>query len=187
MTISIAEKKALLQLARRKILKRINPDLARAFSNPPVTDSLQIRCGAFVSLYVQGDLRGCIGTFSEEETLHKNVSNMALSSATTDTRFSPIKPGEAKELKIEIGVLSPRQKIKDKNDIILGKHGIYIKQGANRGTLLPQVAINQNWTVDEFLGNCSRYKAGIGWEGWKSADLYIYEAIVFDSDEVSVD
>jgi AMMECR1 domain-containing protein len=50
--------------------------------------------------------------------------------------------------------------------------------------MIPQVAINQQWTVDEFLGNCSRYKAGIGWDGWKTAEVYTYEAIVFNSEEV---
>ena len=56
-----------------------------------------------------------------------------------------------------------------------------MKKGTNRGTFLPQVALKQNWTVEEFLGNCAKYKAGIGWDGWKSADLYRYEALVFSS------
>jgi hypothetical protein len=60
-------------------------------------------------------------------------------------------------------------------------------RGANRGTLLPQVAVKQGWTVDELLGNCAKYKAGIGWDGWKTAEIYTYEAIVFQSDRDSPD
>ena len=87
-------------------------------------------------------------------------------------------------LKIEISVLSPRKKIQHKDEIILGTHGIFMKKGSYRGTLLPQVAIHQNWTVDEFLGNCAKYKAGLGWDGWKSAELYTYEAVIFTSDDL---
>ena len=88
---------------------------------------------------------------------------------------------------IEISVLSPRKQIVDKGEIILGKHGIYMKDGMNKGTLLPHVAVNQNWTVDEFLGHCASDKAGIGWDGWRTADLFVYEALVFSSDEIKGD
>ena len=107
---------------------------------------------------------------------------MAISAATDDSRFSSIHASELSQLELEISILTPRQRINDPSEIIIGRHGIYIKLGGNRGTLLPQVAVTQGWTVKEFLGNCSKYKAGIGWDGWKAADLYTYEAIVFKSD-----
>ncbi len=44
--------------------------------------------------------------------------------------------------------------------------------------MLPQVAIENKWTVEEFLGYTSRDKAGIGWPGWKDAELFIYEGVV---------
>lgn len=187
MRISTADKVTLLQLARAVIIKKISPDQSRSVPEPEINETLEIRCGAFVSLYVHDKLRGCIGTFSEDEKLYRNVRSMAISSATTDTRFLPISAEEVNDITIEISVLSPRKKIEDKNEIILGKHGIYIKMGSNRGTLLPQVALDQNWTVEEFLGNCSKYKAGIGWDGWQSAELYTYEAIVFNSGEIHMD
>ena len=149
---------------------------------PDLTETLQRKCGAFVSLYVEKELRGCIGTFSEEEALFKNVENMAISAAINDSRFTSIHPHELSQLELEISILTPRQKISDPSEIVVGLHGIYIKLGSNRGTLLPQVAVAQNWTVKEFLGNCSRYKAGIGWDGWKAAEIYTYEAIVFKAD-----
>ena len=107
---------------------------------------------------------------------------MAVSAAFGDSRFSSIQDSELPKLELEISVLSPRQKITDPSEIVIGRHGIYIKLGSNRGTLLPQVAVTQNWTVEEFLGNCSKYKAGIGWNGWKAAEVFTYEAIVFRSE-----
>jgi hypothetical protein len=131
---------------------------------------------------VDDKLRGCIGTFSEEDTLFEHVRQMALSAATADYRFSPIKVDELKKMQIEISVLSPRKRIYNANEIVPGVHGIYMIKGFNRGTLLPQVALKQGWSAEEFLGNCAKYKAGIGWDGWKSAELYTYEAIVFRSE-----
>lgn len=181
MIITEEEKRILLSLARITITTRLIPDKDEKELLPFPTETLNMHCGAFVSLYVNGKLRGCIGTFSEEETLYRNVKTMALSAATSDTRFTPVKPDELDGMKIEISVLSPRESVEDINNIILGRHGIYMKKGMNRGTLLPQVAIHQKWTLQEFLGNCAKYKAGIGWDGWKTADLYTYEAMVFSS------
>ena len=71
------------------------------------------------------------------------------------------------------------KKVYSSDEIILGKHGIYIKKGQFSGTFLPQVAIETGWSKEEFLGHCARDKAGIGWEGWKDAELFTYEAAVF--------
>lgn len=179
MRIAAPEKKALMLIAGRAIAEKIAAGSHPFAEKPDLNETLQCRCGAFVSLYIKGELRGCIGTFSERDALHKNVENMAVSAAIGDSRFAPIQQDELSDLELEISVLSPRQRIYDPSEIILGKHGIYIKLDSNRGTLLPQVAVTQNWTVEEFLGNCSKYKAGIGWNGWKAAEIYTYEAIVF--------
>jgi hypothetical protein len=66
---------------------------------------------------------------------------------------------------------------------MLGKHGIYMKQGNLTGTFLPQVATSTGWSKEEFLGHCSQDKVGIGREGWKTAELYTYEALVFGEGE----
>lgn len=181
MILKEMEREELLQMAWNAISESVNPDVALALVNKPSGEALKTCCGAFVSLYVDDELRGCIGTFSEEEALYRNVRKMAVSAATTDNRFNPILPEELDRLSIEVSVLTPRTRIYDISDIVIGKHGIYMTQGMNRGTLLPQVAVTQNWNVEEFLGNCSRYKAGIGWEGWKTAELYTYEAHIMRS------
>jgi MEMO1 family protein len=182
MKISKSDKEILLFIADRAIKEKINPQLDQDSSLPAITKVLESKCGAFVSLYVDKKLRGCIGTFSEEEPLYENVTRMAVSAALSDTRFNSIVPEELSRLEIEISILTPRVRIYDPEDIEIGKHGIYISQGSNRGTLLPQVAVNKNWSVEEFLGNCARHKAGIGWKGWKNAEIYTYEALVFTSD-----
>ena len=181
MKLKVSEKDVLLQMARKAIEESIDPHSHSSTSASPHAEALHIKCGSFVSLYVKDELRGCIGTFSEEKAIYKNVIRMAVSAATTDTRFKSILPEELDVLAIEISVLTPRSRITDISEIIIGKHGIFITQGLHRGTLLPQVAIEQNWNAEELLGNCSKYKAGIGWDGWKTAELYTYEALIFRS------
>jgi AMMECR1 domain-containing protein len=72
------------------------------------------------------------------------------------------------------------KKISSISEIVLGRHGIYIKKDSRSGTMLPQVATENNWSVEQFLGYTSRDKAGIGWDGWKDAEIYIYEGIVLE-------
>ena len=106
------------------------------------------------------------------------VQSMAVLSAC-DIRFDGLSEKELQEMQLEISVLSPLKKIESANEIQLGKHGIYIKKGLNTGTFLPQVAAKTGWDVEKFLGHCSRDKAGLGWSGWKTAELFTYEAVVF--------
>src|SRR5208283_4707505 len=126
-----------------------------------------------------GELRGCIGNFQATRPLCDLVQSMAIAASTEDPRFPPVKPSDIDRLKIEISVLTPMKKIKSIDEIILGKHGIFIKKGNRSGTFLPQVANETKWTKEEFLGHCAQDKAFIGWNGWKDADIYIYEALVF--------
>lgn len=182
MILSAHTKCLLLRLAREEIVHRLLPDERREKKELNMPSELVIKCGAFVSLYVDKQLRGCIGTFSEDETLIKNIKRMAYSAANNDSRFESINMEDCARLKIEISVLSPRIPISGPDEIEIGKHGIFMEMGSHRGTLLPQVAVDQKWTAEEFLGSCAQYKAGLDRDGWKAADLYSYEAIVFDSD-----
>ena len=141
--------------------------------------SLNQKCGAFVSLHKQGRLRGCIGHFGEDVPLHEIVAEMARAAAFEDPRFMPVTRDELDDIDIEISVLTPMRRIQSLDEFQLHKHGIYIKKGRRSGTFLPQVADEVNWTKEEFVGHCAQDKAGIGWDGWRDAELYVYEAIVF--------
>ena len=173
------EKTTLLAIARRTVEQYIHTHSVLKVDPVTLSDALRTPCGAFVTLNKHGMLRGCIGRFDASEPLYRVVQEMAVASATQDYRFSPIKEGEIKDLVIEISVLTPMRKIRSIDEFELGKQGIYIRKGSRSGTFLPQVAQETGWTKEEFLGHCAQDKAGIGWDGWKNADLYVYEALVF--------
>lgn len=176
--VSEEEQKELLEKARKSIVKFLETG-KRTRPEPPLLGGiLDERAGVFVSVYVKGELRGCIGNFAKDETLNDLVQRMAVSAAC-DFRFENLQPDELDDMELEISVLSPLKKIKSIDEIELGKHGIYIKKGLNSGTFLPQVAKKTGWNLEEFLGRCARDKAGLGWEGWRDAELFIYEAFVF--------
>lgn len=144
-----------------------------------LTETLSKKVGVFVTLNKNGRLRGCIGHFGEDVPLWKLTEEMARAAAFEDPRFPQVTPDELPDISIEISVLTPLKRIHDINEFDYGRQGIYIKKGGRSGTFLPQVADEVNWTKEEFLGHCSRDKAGLGWDGWRTADLYTYEAIIF--------
>jgi hypothetical protein len=167
----------LLDIAR----KTLNNVVGRSVAfNKNETDNAELhKCyGAFVSIYCKNELRGCIGTFSSNVKLYEAVIRMTEQASKHDYRFNPIKPDELNEVKIEISVLSPLKKIHSIDEFELGKHGIYIKKGFNSGTFLPQVANKTSWNKEEFIAHCSNDKAGIGWDGWREAELYTYEVFI---------
>ena len=176
-SLSDEEKKMLKDIAYKSIKDSLD---GKPISNPPtLTFHLSSKCGAFVSLHKQGRLRGCIGHFGEDTPLYEIVAEMARAAAFEDPRFSPLHRDELDDIDIEISVLTPMRRIQSLDEFELHRHGIYIRKGYRSGTFLPQVADEVNWTKEEFVGHCSQDKAGLGWDGWKDAELYVYEAIVF--------
>jgi AmmeMemoRadiSam system protein A len=137
------------------------------------------KLGLFVSLYNKVKLRACLGQIQSEQPIYQLVDNISVAAATKDYRFDKISFEEIPHLTIELSILSPLKKINDISEITLGKHGIYMEINGITGTFLPQVAITQNWDVEEFLGNCSMSKVGLSWDAWKSTNIFTYETIVF--------
>jgi len=176
-SLSEDEKQMLKKIAYESIKDSLNGKPISHFSS--LTSHLSSKCGAFVSLHKQGRLRGCIGHFGEDTPLHEIVAEMARAAAFEDPRFMPVTRGELDDLDIEISVLTPMRRIQSLDEFQLHRHGIYIRKGYRSGTFLPQVADEVNWTKEEFVGHCSQDKAGLGWDGWRDAELYVYEAIVF--------
>ena len=177
------DKKLLLKLARETITEYIRKGTTPVIDATRLSTTLKIPCGAFVTLNKNNNLRGCIGRFDVSQPLWKVVQSMAIAAATQDYRFDKVKPNEISQLKIEISVLTPLKRIQSIDEFTMGKNGIYIKKGNSSGTFLPQVANQTKWSKEEFLGHCSEDKAGLGWNGWKTAELYTYEALVFGEGE----
>ncbi len=181
--LSEKDKHYLLSLARRTLNEYMETGEVADVNQDELNETLQSNCGAFVTLKKEEMLRGCIGRFTSEEPLYSVVQKMAVAAATEDPRFPAVKMKELDDITIEISVLTPLQKVDSIDEIEMGRHGIYIKEGFRSGTFLPQVAQETGWTKEDFLGHCARDKTGIGWEGWKTADIYIYEALVFKENE----
>ncbi len=178
-TLSEQDKQQLKEIALQSIKDALDGKDSRNSQPHPLNSKLNSKCGAFVSLHKHGRLRGCIGHFGEDYPLHEIVAEMARAAAFEDPRFSPVKREELADIDLEISVLTPMRRIKSLDEFELHRHGIYIRKGYRSGTFLPQVADEVDWTKEEFVGHCSQDKAGLGWNGWKDAELYVYEAIVF--------
>ncbi len=175
-------RKKLLEVARKSIEAAAN---GRPLPEVEFQDSeLQACCGAFVTLTTAGRLRGCLGCFTSDEPIYLLVNRMAASSLTDDPRFSGdrIRADELHDVRIEISVLSPMRRSSDPlNEVERGKHGIYIKKGWQSGTYLPQVAVEHNMSLEEFLSSCCSGKAGLPPDAWKNPDteVSVYTAQVF--------
>ena len=137
--------------------------------------------GAFVTIKKNGILRGCIGRFEPDIPLLPLVSQMAIAAATEDHRFLPVSQEEIGELIYEISVLSPLRKIKDWREIEIGTHGVRVRKGSREGVFLPQVATENNWGLEEFMGELCSQKMGMASDCWKDphAELYVFTAQVF--------
>ena len=176
------EKKAMIATARQAIYSalRLNYD----GDARPVGILKEKGYGVFVTLKMNGRLRGCIGRFTSDDTLAETIREMAQSAAFHDPRFPSLSRNEAHQIDIEVSVLSPLKKIDSIDEFKLGRDGIHIIKGRHHGTFLPQVAEETGWNTEEFLGHCAREKAGIGWDGWKDADLYTYQTEVVNESEL---
>jgi AmmeMemoRadiSam system protein A len=173
---SEASQKILLSTAREAIAARLESRQARWVA---VSSDLNEPRGAFVTLHKHGALRGCIGRMKAEVPLFEVVREMAVSAAFEDPRFPPLRLDELKEIDLEISVLSPFMPCKPE-DVVPGKHGVYIVRAFRSGVFLPQVAPEQGWEREELLENlCS--KAGLESGAYRSAgaQLYLFTAFVF--------
>ena len=177
LALSDGDRLKLLALARKAILETVSssnfPDLAQ------VTGRLAEPRGAFVTLRWDGKLRGCIGQPDAAHGLAETVVQCAITAALRDPRFGPLGTEEIDALEIEISVISDLCPIRPE-EIELGTHGIAVTGGGTRGLLLPQVALERNWSVTQFLEATCR-KAGLQANAWREPDtkLFAFTAEVF--------
>ncbi|HEV3278094.1 MAG TPA: AmmeMemoRadiSam system protein A [Terriglobia bacterium] len=157
------ERQKLLTLARQAleagVLRHGGPDLEGYFG------ALAENGGAFVTLRLHGELRGCIGQVESDEALARNVARSAASAALHDPRFPSVTPAELPDISIEISVLSPLADIAPEA-IEIGRHGLLISEGLRHGLLLPQVPAQWGWDREQFLEQTC-LKAGLPADAWR--------------------
>jgi len=178
------EKKFLLKLARTTI--RTFLDKGKKPETEYFSDVLKKESGVFVTLHLDGDLRGCIGYVKGFKPLQDAVIEMAISAAFNDPRFAPVSADEFDYLEIEISVLTPLTKITDISEIQIGQDGLLVKQSPYEGLLLPQVATEQNWDLETFLSQTCR-KAGLPKSAWQDpeTEIFKFSAIIFNEKELN--
>lgn len=176
--LNATEEKILLDIARTSIESHVCNNTICVI--PREERRLNFKHGCFVTIRQHGKLRGCIGNFQSELPLFKEVSEIAIASASNDPRFYPLKMQDLDSISLQISVLSPLIKIDEIEEIVIGTHGIYLERGHYRGVLLPQVAIENKWNRTTFL-NQTCIKAGLPATAWqdKNADIYIFSAQIF--------
>ena len=169
------ERTLLLRLAHGSIVSAL--EKREIPLDPPSAHVAEPR-GIFTSLYLRGELRGCVGYVLPKESVWRAVAETARAAAFEDTRFSPVTLAEAQALEIELSILSPPQLISA--DLIeIGRHGLLITMGAHRGLLLPQVPVEHHWDRVTFLEHTCR-KTGLPFDAWKNgARIEAFTAEVF--------
>ena len=177
MALSEKDKEQLRKIAKCAIESILFGQTGEA---PNPSDNLKEKGGAFVTITKKGNLRGCIGYIREVLPIHQTVKEAAVQAAFHDPRFRPLSKDEWTDVEIEISVLTPMKKIKDVEEIEVGKHGLYIEKGYDSGLLLPQVATEYNWDRMTFLEQTC-HKAGLPRDAWKGKgmNIYIFSADIF--------
>ena len=175
------EQQTLLELARRVLTAAV--ECREFLESLPVNEILQRPAGAFVTLRRRGRLRGCIGQVSSRDPLIQVVAYCARAAALEDPRFEPVRPQELPELDIELSILSPVFEITSET-ILVGKHGLLISRGWQRGVLLPQVAAEFGWPAEKFLEETCT-KAGLERDAWKHPDTRVeaFTAVIFSESD----
>lgn len=157
------ERAALLGIARAAIRARLGLGPAPAL---PETGPLAEARGAFVTLRVRSELRGCIGTFTPQGSLAATVARMAVAAATEDPRFPALGAAEVDELDLHVSALEPRRRMTDPSELEVGRDGVLVQLGWHRGALLPQVAVEEGWDATTFLDRTC-LKAGLPPTAWR--------------------
>ena len=172
--LSAELKMELLALARKSIESRFK---SKKILSPALNPSSELNqpAAVFVTLTWDGALRGCIGTMTPHQLLSDAVAAFAAASAFEDSRFVPLAAAELASVKIEISVLSPLRRVAGWEEVVEGKHGVYVQNGRSGGTYLPQVWEHFR-SKDEFLTSLCVEKAGLPAAAWKekSTVLYVY-------------
>jgi AmmeMemoRadiSam system protein A len=173
------ERRVLLQIARDAIEAHVNGVTLALEAELSAPGGLQRPGGAFVTIHLDGQLRGCIGHLEADRLLTRVVRECAVAACSADPRFPPVTASELGGLQLELSLLGPSEPLVSLEEIEIGRHGLIVEQGWQRGLLLPQVATEWRWSRETFLAQTC-HKAGLPRDAWKrGARVWRFEAEVF--------
>ena len=171
------DRERLLRTARAALTACVRPGAAGPAGGPVAATG-----GAFVTLRIDGELRGCVGRVDAGGPLHDTVRAVARAAATDDPRFARLRAGDLPRVVIEVSVLGPLEPCAGPAELVLGRHGVLVEQDRRRGLLLPRVAAEQGWRASTFVAQAC-VKAGLPPDAWRrGAALFRFEAEVFAED-----
>ena len=175
----------LLEFARTCVEREVRSTAGRATPLPVPPASSEIGTGGvFVTLRTKGRLRGCIGTFSLQDSLEATLRYIAVS-ATHDTRFlqHPLGTEELDEMSLEVSLLSEPVRTSNPASLKVGRDGVLIRRDGKTGCFLPQVATERGWDAETFLSQCCTLKAALPTDAWQDpkTEIYLFETEVLDS------
>ncbi len=186
--LSENDQRALVRLARDVVFCRLEgraaPDMDEFAAQ--MSDDVQKNVGVFVTLTINGHLRGCIGYIEGLKPMIRAVADNALSAAFRDPRFPPVSLSEWDDLCFKLSVLTPLEEVQDISEIEVGRHGLVLLAEGRRGVFLPEVPVEQGWDLETYLRELGR-KAGLDRDAWKRAQLQKFESIVFGDELLSED
>jgi len=178
-----------VRLARDVVESHVRKAKPKEFPTPPVFEQ---KSGVFVTLstYPADDLRGCIGFPEPIMPLMEALRDAAVSAASRDPRFPPVREGELDRIKVEVSLLTPPVEVKVKRPIEyrehvkIGEDGLIMQRGFSRGLLLPQVPVEWDWDAEEFLSQCC-LKAGLMPDAWlqQGTKVFKFQAEGFSEDK----
>jgi AmmeMemoRadiSam system protein A len=174
------ERRELLSLARAALEAQVcgghRPEVPAHLNRPAA--------GLFVTIYCDGELRGCLGTLDGRERLADAVRRLAADVSHQDYRFAPLTASELPRVLIDLSVLTPSVRISNPLGITIGTDGLIVEQGSRRGLLLPQVAAEHGWDRETFLSQTC-VKAGLPPDAWRrGAEISCFQAEVFGEAEL---
>jgi len=184
--LTLKEGTFLVKLARRAV--EIYLKNGKVLTSPTnVSSKLKDRCGVFVTINKEKELRGCIGFPYPTKMLVQAVIESAISSATQDPRFPSISLGELDHVIFEVSVLTPPMQVEAQNPkeysskIKVGRDGLIVERSFYKGLLLPQVPVEWKWDEETFLCQCC-IKAGLSPDSWllNGTKVYTFQAIIFE-------
>jgi hypothetical protein len=186
---SLEEGTAAVKAARKVIEAHVQGKKVGKLELPKSFDELG---GVFVTLntYPDKELRGCIGYPEPIFALKEAIVDSAKSASTRDPRFRAVTPKELDKLVVEVSLLSKPElvKVAKPKDYLkavkIGRDGLIVELGMNRGLLLPQVPVEWKWDVHTFLDHTCM-KAGLMADAWLDpvTKIYSFTAQVFDETE----